>query len=118
MRAQSPGGSPPFSVSIFIGSSGWSERLSNPYRCFRHRSARGGGGRGWLSATRHPLLWMRAFGTVLVRMLEPVFSLSEGILRVMGAKSEIGAYWGHHTSLVRQCSPLLDLTELARVCTP
>jgi len=61
MRAQSLGGSPPLSVSIFIGASGWPERLGSAYHCLRRRSARGGGVRGWLSATRHPQFGMRPF---------------------------------------------------------
>jgi len=71
MRAQSLGGSPPFCVCQFIGTSGWPERLGCAYRCFRRRSARGGRVLGWLS-----------YGTVLVRMLKPVLSVFVGFLKV------------------------------------
>jgi len=74
--------SPPFGVCTFIGASGWPECLGCAYRCFRRRSGLGGDVRGWLSATRHPQYGMRSFGTVLVRMLEPVFSVSVGFCKV------------------------------------
>jgi len=78
MRAQSLGGSPPFCVSKFIGASGWPERLGCTYCCFGSRSARGV--RGWLFVTQHPQFG--PFRTVLVRMLDPVFVISVGFLRV------------------------------------
>jgi len=61
IRAQSLGGSPPFGVGKFVCASGWPEHLCCAYRCFGRRSARDGGIRGWLTATRHPQFGMRPF---------------------------------------------------------
>jgi len=82
MRAQNLGGSPPFCVRVFIGASGWPECLGYAYPCFRRRSVRGEDVRGWLFAPVIPSLGCGPFGTVLVRMLKPVFRVSVGFLRV------------------------------------
>jgi len=65
------GGSPPFCVCVFVYSSGWPKRLGSAYHCLKRRCAR-----------VIPSLGCGPFGTVLVWMVKPVFSLSMGFLRV------------------------------------
>jgi len=82
VRARSLSGSPPFCVSVLIGASGWPECLGKPTAAFGAEATVAEGFAAGFLPPVIPSLGCGPFGTVLVRMLEPVFRLSVGFLRI------------------------------------